>query len=127
MRLTRSQMRYILAIFRLSENKKSVRSSDLAKFLGITRPSVSRMLQVLSELQLLNKDSYGKISFTEAGRAFAEELREMAADVSCRLREALDLSSETADDCALLLLSELQTRNCEKQRSYVISAEQNKN
>lgn len=108
MKLTHSQMRYILAIFRLSENGESVRSADLAKALGITRPSVSRMLQVLSELGLLNKDRYGKISFTEAGRAFAEELLEMAADLSCRLREALDLSFETADDCALLLLQELR-------------------
>ena len=59
---------------------------------------------------MINKDRYGKVFFTEAGKTAAEELSQTAEDLSRRLREALDLSSETADDCALLLLSELRER-----------------
>ncbi len=108
MKLTHSQMRYVLAIHRLSENAKSVRSADIAKFLGFSRPSVSRMLRVLSELGVLEENNIATISFSEAGRAFAKELRQTSEGLSCRLRETLGLSFEAADDCALLLMTELQ-------------------
>lgn len=108
MRLTYSQMRYILAIRILSEDGGGVRASDIAGFLGFSRPSVSRMLKLLTEIDLLDRDRYGKIYFTGAGRAAAEDLMRTAEDLGRRLREALDLSSEAADDCALLLLSRLR-------------------
>ena len=108
MKLTRAQMRYILAVYRLSENTKSVRPSDIAKYLGFARPSVSRMLGVLTELGLLDRNSTATIFFTEAGRATAEELRKTAEDLGSRLREALDLTAEAAEACALLLLAELR-------------------
>jgi len=110
MRLTYSQMRYILAIRILSEDGGGVRASDIAGFLGFSRPSVSGMLRALTKIGLLDRDRYGKIYFTGAGRAAAEELMRTAEELGRRLREALDLSSEAADDCALLLLAKLRER-----------------
>jgi Mn-dependent DtxR family transcriptional regulator len=103
-------MRYILAIRILSEDGGGVRASDIARFLGFSRPSVSGMLRALTKIGLLDRDGYGKVYFTGAGRAAAEELMRTAEDLGRRLREALDLSSEAADDCALLLLAKLRER-----------------
>ncbi len=108
MRLTYSQMRYMLAIGALSENGGGVRASDVAGYLGFSRPSVSRMLKSLTEIKLLDRDRYGKIYLTNAGRTVAEELARMSQDLGRLLREALDLSSEAADDCALMLLARLR-------------------
>lgn len=125
MKFTHSQMRYLLAIHRISEHGKGVRSSDIVEFLGFARPSVSRMLRILSEMGLLEKDRFGKISFTQEGRDVLDAIWQKAERISVQLQEALELSGEAADDCALLLLAQLPeyfestNKTVSKQEEYV--------
>jgi Mn-dependent DtxR family transcriptional regulator len=107
MKLTHSQMRYLLAIHRISENGKGVRSSDIVEFLGFARPSVSRMLRILSEMSLVEKDRFGKISFTQDGRDVLNAVWKKAEVLSFQLQDVLELTEEAAEDCALLLLAQL--------------------
>ena len=47
--ITRSKEDYLRVIFELSKSKESIRSSDVAEKLGITRASVSRMMTELKK------------------------------------------------------------------------------
>jgi Mn-dependent DtxR family transcriptional regulator len=84
-----------------------VRSSDIVELFGVTRASVSRMIRRLSELGLLEKDRFGKISLTNIGKCTSEMIYKKAEELSVQLKKAIVCSSKVAEDCALLLLAEL--------------------
>lgn len=107
MHLTHAQMRYLLAITELSERGMGVRSSDIVQLFGVSRPSVSRMLRILSDLGILDKDRFGKISLTQAGTNAVEKLCKLRESIAAQLIKCLGLSSKVAEDCALLLIAEL--------------------
>lgn len=68
MELSQAHLRYLLAIGELSQGKAAVSSTQVARVLQVSRPSVTRMLAVLAEKDLVTKERYGKITLTETGR-----------------------------------------------------------
>lgn len=56
MKLTAAQIRYLLAIYRLSKNG-DVRSSDVAEHLDVSRPSTHRMIDQLQKMNLVYKEA----------------------------------------------------------------------
>ncbi len=73
MELTNTHIRYILEIYKLGQAGEQVSSSDIAKNLMVRKASVSRMLLVLIEKQLVTKQLYGKVNLTETGACVAKE------------------------------------------------------
>ena len=69
MELSQAHLRYLLAIGELSQGKAAVSSTQVARVLQVSRPSVTRMLAVLAEKDLVTKERYGKITLTETGAA----------------------------------------------------------
>ena len=67
MELTSAPLRYLLAVYELSSEETAVSSTKVAAQLGVSRPSVTRMLGVLSRRELVTRERYGKISLTEQG------------------------------------------------------------
>lgn len=67
MELSQAHLRYLLAIGELSQGKAAVSSTQVARVLQVSRPSVTRMLAVLAEKDLVTKERYGKITLTETG------------------------------------------------------------
>ena len=76
MELSQAHLRYLLAIGELSQGKAAVSSTQVARVLQVSRPSVTRMLAVLAEKDLVTKERYGKIILTETGAALASALPE---------------------------------------------------
>lgn len=107
MKLTRSQTRYLIAVYRLADDKEGIRSIDIAEALGVTRPSVSRMLDNLTKMGLLEKRLYGTVFLTKSGKALAEERYRKLKRLGDQLGATLEISSDIAEECALLLISEL--------------------
>ena len=79
MELSQAHLRYLLAIGELSQGKAAVSSTQVARVLQVSRPSVTRMLAVLAEKDLVTKERYGKITLTETGAALALDREETAA------------------------------------------------
>ena len=52
MELSQAHLRYLLAIGELSQGKAAVSSTQVARVLQVSRPSVTRMLAVLAEKDL---------------------------------------------------------------------------
>ena len=94
MELSQAHLRYLLAIGELSQGKAAVSSTQVARVLQVSRPSVTRMLAVLAEKDLVTKERYGKITLTETGAALAHQLQAGLRDLERRL-PALD-REETA-------------------------------
>jgi len=107
MKLTCSQTRYLIAVYKLSDDEEGVRPIAIAEALGVTSPSVSRMLNNLTKMGLLTKKLYGNVFMTERGRALAEERCRKLEQLGCQLETFFEIPSNLAEECALLLISEL--------------------
>lgn len=77
MPLSASSLRYLLAIYELSDGGAAVRSVDIAKTLCVTRASVVKSLKKLASEGFIHKEYYGNVQLTplgvrEANRVFTE-------------------------------------------------------
>ena len=77
MELSSAHLRYLLAIGQLSQGTGAVSSAQVARALQVSRPSVTRMLAILAEKDLVTKERYGKITLTETGAALARQGRQI--------------------------------------------------
>ena len=111
MELTHGHLRYLAAVLELSATHTSVSSAQVAALLGVSRPSVARMLGVLAERNLIAKERYGKVILTPAGEAAARRYQERVESLLGRLEElGLSLSREEALCAAGALAAVLPAR-----------------
>ena len=76
MGLHKSGEDYLEAILILHNKKGSVRSIDIADFMGVTKPSISNAVKLLREGGFLTMDENKMIKLTKAGREEAERVYE---------------------------------------------------
>ncbi|MGI5985625.1 MAG: metal-dependent transcriptional regulator [Clostridiales bacterium] len=108
MRLTATQIRYLLAIHTLSDDG-IVRSADIAGSLGVTKPSVHKMIIQLSKMDLITKEKYSVIRVTESGRFFAQQYFDSFSLIYGFLSKQLNLPQDTAEEGVLAILSSMET------------------
>ena len=94
--LTPSQENYLEHIWHLSE-KGSVRVVDLAEAVGVKRPSVTRAVNNLTGLGLLQHEQYGTIEFTAKGYSAAHYIARRDARLKRFMTEVLHMSPANAD------------------------------
>ena len=122
-KITPSKENYLKVMLELS-SEEGIRSTDIASALGISKASVSSMMNVLREAGYVTKEKYGAVSLTENGRKAAVDIKRryellkkflhdilgveaaIAAEDACRMEHLI--SPETADqiDRQLKMLSE---------------------
>lgn len=71
--MTAKQMRYLYKIYQISTRKPEILSADIARKMHVSKPSVVKMLAVLAERNLIEKERYGKIILTPEGISRAQE------------------------------------------------------
>ena len=106
MRLQESGEMYLETIYILSRQRSSVRSVDVAEYLGYSKPSVSRAVGVLKSGGYLTIEAGGALLLTPAGEEVACKIyerhhvltqmlmrlgvdRETAAEDACRMEHAI--------------------------------------
>ena len=108
MELTHAHLRYLLAAYELSEQAATISSAKIAGRLGVSRPSVARMLGVLAERELVTKERYGKVTLTKQGaaaaRCYLRQIQLLAEQISSL---GFDLSREELFAAAGALASAL--------------------
>ncbi|MBM7616046.1 metal-dependent transcriptional regulator [Alkaliphilus hydrothermalis] len=67
-KLTTSMEDYLEMIYRLSINDGFTRINELAQQLSVQPPSVTRMIQKLASIGLVDYEKYGVVRLTEAGK-----------------------------------------------------------
>ena len=98
--LTESQEDYLEAILAILEEKQAVRAKDIAKRLGVTGPSVTGALHVLSAKGVVNYAPYDVITLTEKGRKAAEDVARRHRVLKDFLTRVLGVGASEADVAA---------------------------
>ena len=118
-----SLIRCLLAVLALSDAYEKIFSKDVARLLGVKRPTVHRSLTVLQEKNLITKEPYGDVHLTDAGRALAQELETRRDDLTIHLTDAFSLSPEESVKAATVLMSELTPESLDKIAGKTLSKE----
>jgi len=88
MDLTSSMEDYLEAVLILQQQHGYVRCIDIAAFLGVTKPSVSRAVKELSKKKYLLKKADGTLTLTEQGQQCAAQIYEKHQFFTRQLIEA---------------------------------------
>ena len=67
MELTAAHLRYLLAIYEVSQTHLDICSRSIAEKLNVTKPSVVRIMNLLMDRGMIVKEHYGKIYLTDRG------------------------------------------------------------
>lgn len=89
--LSGAHVKYLTAIYEVSCAERTVSCAEVARRLGVSRPSVTRMLDVLNEKGMTTKARYGKIALTQEGLRVAKHVEERTAHIAQLLRTELHL------------------------------------
>ena len=102
-KLTFSMENYLEAVFELSSGDNGARVSDIASWMGVTRPSTNSAMATLSEKGLITNEKYGEIFLTPKGREFAKHTSNKHHTIRKFFMEILKLDYKTADTdaCAI--------------------------
>ena len=111
MELTSAHLRYLLAIYEVSRTHLDISSRSIAEKLGVTKPSVVRIMNLLMERGMIVKEHYGKIYMTDRGIWVAKQVdRELKAILEHFPPVSAPLSSEERFSAALAMTSALPDR-----------------
>ena len=123
MTIGRSQENYLEAILVLHERIGYVRSVDLARYMHVSKASVSTMLQTLQGAGFVEKQTEApfSLSLTEAGRRIAEQtytrhcffrklLTGVGVDAETAEREACEMEHAISPESFRLLRGALEKR-----------------
>lgn len=108
-----------LRVLLLNEQKGGVvYSKDIAEKLNVSRASVSRMMNVLKQKGLIEKEKYGYIILTIKGRENALKIERKRDIVKSFLIKVLKLDEKTADTEACKMEHALSSSTAEKLKSF---------
>ena len=95
--LTASLEDYLEVIHILHQSAKNVGVTDIAKVLGISKPSVTRAIKSLKNNSLVIQEKYGKIVLTPEGDKIAKSVYSRHKVLRKFLTKVLKISEDTAE------------------------------
>ncbi len=96
---SRSIEDYLEALLMLQESGKVLGITGLASILKVSKPAATQMANELKALGYIEKEPYGEIKFTEAGRRIGSQVFHRHK-VLCRYLTSIGVPSGTAEeDC----------------------------
>ncbi len=103
------------------QNESGVRITDIAKKLGVTKPSVIRSIKNLASEGFVTQESYGDIYLTEKGRLKAGQVLGRHKVIRTFLEEILGVDPEQADADACKIEHVVSSETMEKLSSFIAS------
>lgn len=111
MELTPAHLRYLLAIYEVSQTHLDICSRSIAEKLNVTKPSVVRIMNLLMERGMIVKEHYGKIYLTDRGIFVAREVQAQLDRILQNFPPVkLELTDEERFNAALAMTSALPER-----------------
>ena len=102
MQLLESGEMYLETILVLTIRDQTVRSIDVAKYMGFSKPSVSRAVGRLKEQGYITVDPEGNLLLSDSGRAIAEKIYERHRVLTAMLmRLGVDEQTAAEDACKI--------------------------
>jgi Mn-dependent DtxR family transcriptional regulator len=106
-------------IAKLAEKEGHAHVSDIARQLGVKKPSVTATLKSLAEKGLVQYESYHPVELTRKGSQIASQVIKKHQTLKCFLTQCLKLSPEHADTLACKLEHELDDVALERLSQFV--------
>lgn len=111
MELTSAHLRYLLAIYEVSQTHMDISSRSIAEKLGVTKPSVVRIMNLLMEHGMIVKEHYGKIYMTDRGIYVAKQVHKQLEDILLNFPPVcVELTDAERVSAALAMTSALPER-----------------
>ena len=122
-KFTFSQVKYIICLYRLSQDGCGIKNVELASALGLSKPSVHKMLKSLADLGVVKQEISRLVFFTDEGRALAQKYAFCSEKLSQKMAEICGSGAVSENAiCGLLAdmpcdkLNELYTENNDEKR-----------
>lgn len=113
------QIRYLIAIKELSDKDDYVRCVNISRHLGVSRPSVSKMLRCLANSGYVYEDFCNSVVLTPEGEAAVDEIFSSFREVYIFFSKFLKLPKEEAHEQAIKFITEFPHDTCERLKTVV--------
>ena len=118
MRLQESGEMYLESIYVLAQKGGNVRSIDISEYMGYSKPSVSRAVNLLKNGGYITMDKDNYIHLTEAGLEIAQKIYERHTVLSEMLMR-IGVSEQTAAEDACRIEHDLSDESFEAIKTHV--------
>ncbi len=110
---------YLEAILELEAKNSVVRSVDIARFLGVTKPSVNRAMSNLKKEGYINQEPYGDVTFTQKGRNKASRIHELHHVITDFLVKSLGIDVDVAETDACRIEHVISPETVKAMKAYL--------
>lgn len=117
--MTSSLEDYLEAVFVLSEQKGSVRTTDIAEYLGVSKPSVNRAVNTLTQNGYLRHVTYGDVEITPEGESYAANVLRRHKLIKRFLSETLGVDEKLAEHDACQMEHVMSPQTIDKLYEYL--------
>lgn len=117
--MTSSLEDYLEAVFVLSQKSRSVRMTDIAEFLKVSKPSVNRAVNTLTQNGFLEHITYGDIMLTPEGESCAANVLHRHKLIKRFLMDTLKVDEENAENDACKMEHVMSPVTIEKLYEYL--------
>ncbi len=117
--MTSSLEDYLEAVFIISKQKSSVRLTDIAEFLGVSKPSVNRAINTLTQNGYLEHVTYGDIVITPQGESYAANVLRRHKLIKQFLIDTLGVDEKTAENDACQMEHVMSPSTIDKLYDYL--------
>lgn len=114
---------YLEAIYILAQTNGSVRVTDIAQKLEISKPSVNRAINTLKDQGYVMHEHYGDLSLTERGEAIACGVLRRHQVLKRFLMEVLTVDEELAEEEACLMEHVMSQSTIDKLADFMAKKE----
>ncbi len=113
------QIKYLVAIKELTDRDEYVKCVSIARHLGVSRPSVSKMLRCLADSGLVYEDFCNSVVLTPQGEEVVDEIFANFSEVYTFFHKFLKLPHDEAHDQAVLFVTDFPQETCKRLKHIV--------
>jgi Mn-dependent DtxR family transcriptional regulator len=110
---------YLEAVLELEQERGTVRLTDVAHQVGVTKPSASRAMKILQAEGFIHQETYGTIELTAKGRKKASQVYGRHKTLTTFLENVLGVDSETAEHDACRMEHILSAETMERLSAFM--------
>lgn len=118
-RISGTLKEYLEAIYEISMENPSVRTTDIALKLGISKPSVNKAVMTLKAKGFVTHEPYGAVVLTDEGKALGEYSGNKNRMIKRFLVTVLNLSDDEAEKEAYSIGRTMSYGTVEKMKIYM--------
>lgn len=122
--MQQSGQTYLETIYLLKRENGRVKSIDVAKALGFSKPSVSRATGKLKAEGYLEVGEKGELVLTKEGNKIAKDLVEKQETLTQFLMMTADVDQETAEDDARKMMHFISKKSFQGIRNFIKQVEE---